>query len=221
METIEIEGTIGDYITDAAARAVDAFAAAQAHAPGREVVLVFNDVRVPIRAGMTAGDAVSEYHRLCDERHAAYLASPEYKQRKREAEEEQRRKDALLADVLSRAPGQMSLRDADAWKKSCELNKDGYGGAVISYAERWARLMEAEIAAGKTVKDCARSMSSVADVEGITGFMYGCAVSILAQVWAHGEDLRRWHNLDTQIGTEGEKANESGGTLNPALLSIG
>lgn len=57
--------------------------------------------------------------------------------------------------------------------------------------------------------------------EGITGFMYGCAVSALAHFWAHGEALRRWHNLDTQIGTEGEKANESGGVLNPALLNIG
>lgn len=51
--------------------------------------------------------------------------------------------------------------------------------------------------------------------------MYGCAVSILSQVWIHGEELRRWHNLDSQIGTEGEKANESGGVLNPAVLNIG
>jgi len=33
--------------------------------------------------------------------------------------------------------------------------------------------------------------------------------------------LRRWHNKENQIGTEGDKANESGGVLNPALLSIG
>ncbi|MDA8315367.1 MAG: hypothetical protein M0010_09365 [Actinomycetota bacterium] len=46
----------------------------------------------------------------------------------------------------------------------------------------------------------------------------GAAVSVLASCWVHGEELRRWHNLDTQIGTEGEKANASGGVLNPALL---
>jgi hypothetical protein len=28
------------------------------------------------------------------------------------------------------------------------------------------------------------------------------------------------HNIDKQCGNEGEKANESGGTLNPALLSF-
>jgi len=51
--------------------------------------------------------------------------------------------------------------------------------------------------------------------------MYGCAVVILSKCWEHGEALRRWHNKDTQIGDEGDRANESGGVLNPALLSIG
>ena len=51
--------------------------------------------------------------------------------------------------------------------------------------------------------------------------MYGWAVAQIARVWAHGEALRRWHNLDTQIGNEGERANASGGTLNPALLNVG
>ena len=59
------------------------------------------------------------------------------------------------------------------------------------------------------------------DQEGITGFMYGCAVGILSQVWVHGEQLRRWQNKDTQIGTEGDEANEKGGVLNPALLRFG
>lgn len=77
------------------------------------------------------------------------------------------------------------------------------------------------MAAGATVIDCAKAASHEADVEAITGFMYGCAVSILAKAWKHGDELRRWHNLDTQIGTEGEAANASGGTLNPALLTIG
>ena len=55
-----------------------------------------------------------------------------------------------------------------------------------------------------TVACCAKEASHLADSEGITGFMYGCAVSMLAQCWKHGEELRRWHNKDTQIGTEGD-----------------
>ena len=34
------------------------------------------------------------------------------------------------------------------------------------------------------------------------------------------ERLRKWHNIDTQLGTEGEEANTGNGVLNPALLSI-
>ncbi len=76
------------------------------------------------------------------------------------------------------------------------------------------------MAAGRKLEDVAEATSREADTNGITGFMYGAAVSTLAQVWEHGEQLRRWHNLATQIGTEGEEANERGGTLNPALLNI-
>ena len=114
----------------------------------------------------------------------------------------------------------IGLVDATRWQKFKNKNQDSYGGAVMSYAERWARLMQAEMASGKNLEDVADAASHEADVEGITGFMYGCAVSILAEVWIHGDRLRRWHNLKTQIGHEGEQANESGAVLNPALLSV-
>ena len=115
----------------------------------------------------------------------------------------------------------MKLKDAEGWQKAVDANTDPYGGAVIKYCEAWADLMEKEIATGKSAQDVAKDASHKADTEGITGFMYGCAVSILSKVWEHGEELRRWHNLDTQLGTEGEKANKSGGVLNPAILNIG
>lgn len=115
----------------------------------------------------------------------------------------------------------MKNRDQAAWDHFAEINNDPYGSGVVRYAERWADAMEAAMAAGESLKDCATRTGHEADTEGITGFMYGCAVQQLAATWEHGEDLRRWHNLDTQIGNEGEKANESGGVLNPALLNIG
>jgi hypothetical protein len=107
------------------------------------------------------------------------------------------------------------------WENGVANNEDPYGRAVYRFASEWATRMEQAMAAGETLAVCARRTVSEADDEGITGFMYGAAVSILSQAWAHGDALRRWHNLDTQIGTEGERANESGGTLNPALLNIG
>lgn len=100
-------------------------------------------------------------------------------------------------------------------------NTDPYGGRVVSYGEDWAKLMEARMEAGETIPQMAEATSREADTDGITGFMYGCAVNALSHFWEHGETLRRWHNKETQIGTEGDKANETGGVLNPALLSIG
>lgn len=121
---------------------------------------------------------------------------------------------------LANAPA-IELSDEAGWQKSKDVNKDGYGGAVMTYSERWARLMQVEMAEGKKLEDVADAMSSEADLEGTTGSQYGCAVSQLAACWKYGDQLRRWHNVKTQIGNEGEKANESGGVLNPALLLIG
>ena len=114
----------------------------------------------------------------------------------------------------------MKLKDAEGWKKANDANTDPYGHRVMTYSEDWANFMEREIAAGKTIAECAKATSREADTDGITGFMYGAAVSTLSQAWEHGEELRRWHNLDTQLGDEGERANESGGVLNPALLNV-
>ena len=115
----------------------------------------------------------------------------------------------------------MKLKDQAGWEKTVSANDDPYGKAGVTFAERWADLMEARMEAGSTLAECAKDCSHEADTSGITGFLYGCAVSILSQVWEHGDELRRWHNLDTQIGDEGERANAEGSTLNPALLNIG
>ena len=115
----------------------------------------------------------------------------------------------------------MQLKNAALWQQCLDNDQDPYGTGVNAFANRWALLMEAEIAKGATVADCAEAMNRQADTEGITGFMYGAAVSTLSAVWVHGEDLRRWHNKDRQIHDEGDRANESGGVLNPAVLALG
>jgi len=115
----------------------------------------------------------------------------------------------------------MTLKDEAGWYNTVTNNQDTYGAAIVRFAEKWAVLMEVEIASGKTVKECANATSRIADDEGITGFMYGCAVAILSKVWVHGEDLRRWHNKDIQLKDEGDRANEKGTVLNPAVLCIG
>lgn len=108
----------------------------------------------------------------------------------------------------------------EEYNKAKEINNDPYGSSILQYADYWATLMEKSIDEGKSIPDVAKSLSHEADTDVITGFMYGVAVAHLSYFWEHGEELRKWHNLDCQIGNEGEKANESGGVLNPAILSV-
>lgn len=121
-------------------------------------------------------------------------------------EKQQREKELVLQGALGNA-GPMEFSDAEGWKRCVDANQDDYGSCVIRYADKWARLMQVRLDSGETVAECAEKMSRLADDEGITGFMYGCAVQMLAKCWKHGEALRRWHNKETQIGTEGDKAN--------------
>jgi len=119
----------------------------------------------------------------------------------------------------------MKIREQEqaGWDKGRENNQDEYGKCIYDYAEQWANLMEERMAKGEQLEAIADETSHIVDQRdgfGITGFMYGCAVQLLAGFWEHGEALRRWHNLKTQLGNEGEKANESGGVLNPALLTV-
>lgn len=214
-EAMKIEGMPGDHISHASKRAVEAAAG------GEPTVLVFNEIEVPVISGMTAADVAAEYGRKSDARHAAYIATPEYKARVAEGERRNREKRAAYAAAIAASPKKMSLKDPAGWAKAKAANTDDYGGRCISYADEWARLMESAMAQGQTIAGCAKELSHLADYDGITGFMYGAAVSILSKVWTHGKELRRWHNLDMQIKNEGEKANESGGVLNPALLTVG
>lgn len=67
------------------------------------------------------------------------------------------------------------------WQNYVSKNADGYGRAIIEYAARWAALMETHIAAGEALETFAGATSHEADTEGITGFMYGAAVTTLSE----------------------------------------
>ena len=104
------------------------------------------------------------------------------------------------------------------YKEWYDKNDDSYGRACFTYAERWAEMLEHEIekyngAPVQAIIDNAERCSHEADEEGITGFMYGCAVNILSQCWEYGEYLRKWHNKE--YGYDGD------GVVNPAVMTIG
>ena len=90
--------------------------------------------------------------------------------------------------------------------------RDGYFAGITRYAERWCGMMEQEMENGASVAEAAERTNHTADTEGITGFMYGCAVQSLCQFWEHGEELRQWHNQ--QYGYSGD------GIINPAIIHV-
>ena len=86
------------------------------------------------------------------------------------------------------------------WAYACTINySDPYGHCVMEFTEAWADEMEKCLDNGETIEQCAERSSRIVNKRpgfGITGFMYGCAVALLADVWECGEDLRIWHNLN-------------------------
>ncbi len=114
----------------------------------------------------------------------------------------------------------MIFKDKALWDQAVEANQDEYGKAIYSFAERWADLMEVCIEEGKSIEDFAEQTKCNADTECISGHMYAMAVSLLSTAWIGGETLRQWHNLDTQLHDEGEKANQGSGVLNPAIVNV-
>ena len=80
------------------------------------------------------------------------------------------------------------------YKDWYDKNNDEYSRACFTYAERWGEMLESKIKSStddpmKVITDNAEKLSNKADTEGITGFMYGCAVNILSHYWKYGEYL--------------------------------
>jgi len=194
---------------------------ALATATGEAQSVEFNGVEIAAVPGADPDDLRRWWSSEMDRKHDEWLASDERKALVAEAERKEAERATKLSEMEAKTPAEPTWSNPADWQKCVDANQDGYGGACVSYTLRWARLMEGAINDGAKLEDAASNLSHLADSEGITGFMYGCAVSMLSRCWVHGEDLRRWHNKSTQIGTEGEKANDGGGVLNPALLTIG
>lgn len=106
----------------------------------------------------------------------------------------------------------MKVKDIKAYEEWKANNTGPYGSTIFRYAERWADMMEEKIANGERIEDIAEKLSFKANEECITGFMYGCAVTILSQCWEYGEELRKWHNKKYDY--------EGDGIVNPAILKI-
>lgn len=114
----------------------------------------------------------------------------------------------------------MPITNETDWNKCVENNIDPYGKACVDVAREAMRLLDERPGDFDThALICEADKASKAG--GITGFMAGCVAQMVSQCHSRGEEFRRKWNTDRQIGTEGDKANEGKGVLNPALLEIG
>jgi len=113
----------------------------------------------------------------------------------------------------------MPIIDKESWDKCVIKNSDPYGGTCCAVARRAMEILDEEPGDFDAHKLLCRA-DEESGAGGITGFMAGAAASMISTYHSRGEEFRAKWNIDNQIGTEGEKANESGGTLNPALVTM-
>ena len=127
-----------------------------------------------------------------DAEHRAWRESPEGQ--KVLAEGEALRAKYAAGWVRFEAEGILpfSLKDKDAWEQSVEVNKDDrLSNGITLYAARWAHMMEAEMEQyGVSLPNCANRLSHEADLIGLSGAAFWCAVNVLEQVWEYGDGLR-------------------------------
>jgi len=135
---------------------------------------------------------------------------------------EARHRSTFKADPSRIKPFKIKAGKEKEWATALESNSDhGYSYEIFCFASNWASLMDDGIACGMSVENVAKAAENHALRDSdLTGFMYGCAVQVLAECWEHGEALRQWHNNETNP-KQAKEANEKGITLNPALFSVG
>lgn len=114
----------------------------------------------------------------------------------------------------------MPISNTEAWDSWVTKNKDDYGKACVDVARKVMELLDDREGDFDTHAIICEADDAI-EAGGITGFMASCVASMVSKCHSRGEEFRRKWNGDNQIGDEGDKANESGGVLNPALLCIG
>jgi hypothetical protein len=99
----------------------------------------------------------------------------------------------------------ITLRDKEMWERVIKRNSsDFFSATVVCFAAVWVEQMEACIAIGENVEQCARKAKEIAMemspfFSGMTGQMVGYAANILVGVWIHGQELRSWYKGEYQV----------------------
>lgn len=191
---------------------------------GHQMYAEFNEVFVIAKPGDSAELLISQYFRKLSESIKEYKNSAKYRKQeymfnlntRKKKDEYERLLNSIATEAIEIHPG----REKE-YQEFKEKNSDSYGGAVVRYAEIFARTLQIEMKKGIPLEEVASDLSEKCGNEGITGFMYNFAIQSLSYFWKYGEQLRKWHNLENQIGDEGERANETpGAVINTSMLIV-
>jgi hypothetical protein len=130
--------------------------------------------------------------------------------------EETKRKNDNTQLILDKIPS-MEIIDLEAYKLDYEANQeDEYGRAIIKYAERFARLLQAAIRFHldmyklehtrenvlAVMQFAATPLSNMADFEDISGTMFSFSVGHLNHCWRYGSELMTWDRLQYKDSDE-------------------
>jgi len=113
----------------------------------------------------------------------------------------------------------MAIIKQEEWKQCEEKNDNPYGKCCVDVARQVMKILDDEPEDFDTHKIICRAEEEIGE-DGLTGFMVGCIAQMVSRCHSRGEEFRRKWNKDNQIKDEGDRANEKGTTLNPALLVI-
>lgn len=222
---VTVESTAGSFLSDFVAELKKFFVPYSNFYGIKALEVEFNEFSIKVD-DQNVGQILSLYERSCDMSRGLYekelqeyYNSPEYVRDHAKFLKKDCRKKAVIQKVRQFQKKNTDFTIADKkkqeeWENCKAINsKDDYSNCVIDYAILWAQYMEYLMAKhDKKLSDVWDMCSHLADIYGITGFMYGCAVSILSSVWKYGEELRVEHN--SIYNHEGD------GVVNPALLTI-
>lgn len=193
-----------------------------------EIKFEFNDVTVSVTKENADPEwIVKEWNRLEDEEYERwkkeqeeYHKTWEYKlKHAKELKRAYRTKEVAAKIEKIAQETEIEFKDDEAkakWEGIVETNShDPYGSGTCKYAEYWVKFMQHLMATrGVELEKIAAETSDVADMFGMSGFTYGCAVSMICECWKYGERLRKWHNK--QWGAP----EDAKGVVNPAVLCV-
>lgn len=222
---VKVETIAGDFISDFVAELKKFFVPYSNFYGVKALEVEFNEFSIRVDE-QNVDSILYLYERSCDmssglfeKELQEYYNSPEYVRDHAKSLKKEYRKKAVVQKVrqFQKQNADFAITDKkkqEEWENCKAINsKDDYSNGVIDYTILWAQYMEYLMAKhDKKLSDVWDMSSHLADIYGITGFMYGCAVSILSSVWKYGEELRVQHN--SKYNHEGD------GVVNPAILTI-